>query len=85
MMNPAWAGDPNKATYINNRCFSPGPHCLPLATAGRTYPWLRSPALLSEDITLQKNFPLFREGQRLEFKASAFNIGKPCSVRRESI
>ena len=36
---------------------------------------LRSPALISEDVTLGKDFPLFREGQRMEFKASAFNIG----------
>ena len=36
---------------------------------------MRSPALRSEDVTLGKEFPLFKEGQKLEFKASAFNIG----------
>ncbi len=36
---------------------------------------LRSPALLSEDVTLGKEFPLFSESRHLEFKASAFNIG----------
>ncbi|MDQ6707532.1 MAG: hypothetical protein M3Z85_16335, partial [Acidobacteriota bacterium] len=36
---------------------------------------LRSPSLLSEDVTLGKQFPLFSEARYLEFKASAFNIG----------
>ena len=38
-------------------------------------PGLRSPALLTEDVTLGKDFFRFGENRRLEFKASAFNIG----------
>lgn len=74
MLNPAWNGDPNLALYINPAAFvRPAPFTF--GNSGANLPWLRSPALLSEDVTLAKEFPLFREGQRLEFKASAFNIG----------
>jgi hypothetical protein len=73
-INPAWKGDPNTAPYINPAAFSrPAPFTF--GNSGKQLPYLRLPALLSEDISLAKNFPLFREGQRLEFKASAFNIG----------
>ena len=74
MQNPSWAGDPAAAPFINPAAFArPAPFTF--GNSGSNLPWLRSPALLSEDVTLAKNFPLFREGQRLEFKASAFNIG----------
>src|SRR6266581_5017721 len=43
--------------------------------SGLNLPGLRSPALITEDVTLGKDFRLFAEGRRLEFKASAFNIG----------
>ncbi len=73
MMNPNYTGDPNTAPYINPAAFvRPAPFTF--GNSGANLPWLRSPALLEEDITLGKDFPLFREGQRLEFKASAFNI-----------
>jgi hypothetical protein len=74
LMNPNYNGDPNIAPYINPAAFMrPAPFTF--GNSGANLPWLRSPALLEEDLTLAKEFPLFREGQRLEFKASAFNIG----------
>jgi hypothetical protein len=74
MMNPNYHGDPNAAPYINPAAFQrPAPFTF--GNSGYNLPWLRSPALLEEDITLGKDFPLFREGQVLQFKASAFNIG----------
>jgi len=73
-INPAWIGDPNAASYINRAAFGrPAPFTF--GNSGKELPYLRLPALLSEDVTLGKDFPLFREGQRLEFRASAFNIG----------
>jgi outer membrane receptor protein involved in Fe transport len=71
--NPAFDGDPATATYINPAAFA-RPANFTFGNSGANLPWLRSPALLSEDITLGKDFPLFREGQRLELKVSAFNI-----------
>jgi hypothetical protein len=74
MKNPNYHGDPNVAPYINPAAFQrPAPFTF--GNSGLNLPWLRSPATLEEDVTLAKDFPLFREGQRLEFKASAFNIG----------
>lgn len=74
LMNPNYNGDPNIAPYINPAAFvRPAPFTF--GNSGANLPWLRSPALLEEDLTLAKEFPLFKEGQRLEFKASAFNIG----------
>ena len=74
LLNPAWNGDPAHAPYINPSAFArPAPFTF--GNSPLNLPWLRSPAFLSEDISLAKDFPLFREGQRLEFKASAFNIG----------
>lgn len=74
MKNPAYTGDPNTAPYINLSAFQrPAPFTF--GNSGLNLPWLRSPATLEEDVTLGKDFPLFKEGQRLEFKASAFNIG----------
>jgi hypothetical protein len=73
-VNPAWAGDPNAAPYINTAAFArPAPFTF--GDSGKELPYLRAPALLSEDISLAKTFPLFSEGRQLEFKASAFNIG----------
>lgn len=74
LMNPDWTGDPATARYINPAAFS-RPANFTFGNSGANLPWLRSPSLLTEDLTLAKDFPLFREGQRLEFKASAFNIG----------
>jgi hypothetical protein len=73
-INPAWKGDPNSAPYINPAAFArPAPFTF--GNSGKELPYLRLPALLDEDITLAKKFPLFKEGRELEFKASAFNIG----------
>jgi hypothetical protein len=73
-INPAWKGDPNSAPYINPAAFArPAPFTF--GNSGKELPYLRLPALLDEDITLAKRFPLFKEGRELEFKASAFNIG----------
>jgi hypothetical protein len=74
MLNPNYHGDPNATPYINPAAFQ-RPATFTFGNSGLNLPGLRSPALLEEDITLGKDFPLFREGQRLEFKASAFNIG----------
>jgi len=75
LKNPAWTGDPNKATYINTAAFSRPPN-FTFGNSPANLPWLRSPALMSDDVTLGKNFPLgLGEGRYLEFKASAFNIG----------
>jgi hypothetical protein len=74
LMNPSFKGDPNKERYINTAAFA-RPANFTFGNSGAMLPGLRSPALLTEDVTLGKDFPLFREGRRLEFKASAFNIG----------
>lgn len=74
LKNPAFNGDPNKARYINTAAFTRPPN-FTFGNSGAMLSGLRSPALLSEDVTLGKDFPLFSEGRRLEFKASAFNIG----------
>ncbi|MDQ6663187.1 MAG: TonB-dependent receptor, partial [Acidobacteriota bacterium] len=74
LKNPAYNGDPNKARYINTAAFSRPPN-FTFGNSGAQLPGLRSPALLAEDVTLGKEFPLFSEGRHLEFKASAFNIG----------
>ena len=73
-VNPGWKGDPNAAPYVNPAAFArPAPYTF--GNSGKELPYLRAPALLSEDISLAKTFPLFSEARRLEFKASAFNIG----------
>jgi hypothetical protein len=73
MMNPNYHGDPNAAPYINPAAFvRPAPFTF--GNSGLNLPWLRSPALLEEDITLGKDFPFRSEERRLEFRASAFNI-----------
>lgn len=75
LMNPAWTGDPNTAPYINPAAFSRPPN-FTFGNSPANLPWLRSPALLSDDVTLGKEFPLgIGEGRYVEFKASAFNIG----------
>lgn len=74
LVNPAWTGDPASGPYINPNAFR-RPANFTFGNSGANLPWLRSPALLTEDFTLAKDFPLFKEGQRIEFKASAFNIG----------
>ncbi|MEO8125705.1 MAG: carboxypeptidase regulatory-like domain-containing protein [Bryobacteraceae bacterium] len=74
LVNPAFNGDPNTARYINTAAFTRPPN-FTFGNSGAMLGGLRSPALISEDVTLGKDFPLFREGQRMEFKASAFNIG----------
>ena len=74
LKNPAYKGDPNAAPYINPAAFvRPAPFTF--GNSGANLPSLRTPPLQEDDVTIGKNFPLFREGQRLEFKASAFNIG----------
>jgi hypothetical protein len=73
LINPNWTGDPATSTYINPAAFArPAPFTFGNSPAN--IPWLRSPALMSEDLTLAKDFPLWGEGRYLEFKASAFNI-----------
>lgn len=75
LRNPAWSGDPATALYVNPAAFS-RPANFTFGNSGANLPWLRSPALLSDDVTLAKEFPLgLGEGRYLEFKASAFNIG----------
>ncbi len=74
LKNPAYSGDPNTAPYINRAAFSRPPN-FTFGTSGLNLPGLRSPALITEDVTLGKDFRLLSEGRRLEFKASAFNIG----------
>ena len=73
LVNPAYNGDP-KVPYINTAAFTrPAPFTF--GNSPKEIPWLRTPALLEEDVTLSKDFPLFREKQKLSFSASAFNIG----------
>ncbi len=73
LVNPAYHGDP-AVPYINPAAFTrPAPFTF--GNSPKEIPWLRLPPLLEEDITLSKDFPLFREGQKLSFSASAFNIG----------
>jgi Carboxypeptidase regulatory-like domain len=73
VINPAWTGDPNIAPYINPAAFArPAPFTF--GNSPKEIPSLRYPALMDEDITLAKDFPLFREGQIIRFQASAFNI-----------
>jgi len=75
LMNPAWTGDPATASYINPAAFS-RPANFTFGNSAANLPWLRSPALLNDDVTLGKTFPLgLGEGRYIEFKASAFNIG----------
>ena len=74
LKNPAYNGDPNAAPYINPAAFA-RPTPFTFGNSGLNLPGLRSPGLLDEDVTLAKDFPLFKEGQYLQFKASAFNIG----------
>jgi hypothetical protein len=73
MKNPNYKGDPNTTSYINPAAFQ-RPTPFTFGNSGANLPGLRSPALFEEDVTLGKEFRLFKEGQRLEFKASAFNI-----------
>jgi hypothetical protein len=73
LKNPAFNGDPNSAPYINPAAFQRPPN-FTFGTSPANLPWLRSPGILSEDISLGKDFFLWNEGSRLEFKASAFNI-----------
>ena len=74
LKNPNYHGDPNAAPYINPAAFArPAPFTF--GNSGSNLPGLRTPPLQEDDVTIGKTFPLFREGQRLEFKASAFNIG----------
>ncbi|HYZ84432.1 MAG TPA: TonB-dependent receptor [Bryobacteraceae bacterium] len=74
LINPNWTGDPATSTYINPAAFSrPAPFTFGNSPAN--IPWLRTPALLSDDVTLAKQFPFLSEGRYVEFKASAFNIG----------
>ena len=73
LKNPAFNGDPNSAPYINPAAFQRPPN-FTFGTGPANLPWLRSPGILSEDISLGKDFFLWNEGSRLEFKASAFNI-----------
>ena len=74
LTNPAYNGDPNVARYINNAAFS-RPANFTFGNSGAMLGGLRSPALISEDVTLGKEFPLFSEARHVELKASAFNIG----------
>ncbi|HWB99067.1 MAG TPA: hypothetical protein VG672_20300, partial [Bryobacteraceae bacterium] len=65
--------DPNAAPYINPAAFvRPAPFTF--GNSGLNLPWLRTPAMLEEDISMGKDFLLPDEKRRLEFKASAFNI-----------
>jgi len=74
LKNPSYSGDPNTARYINTAAFA-RPANFTFGNSGANLPGLRSPALISEDVTFGKDFFLWSEGRRLEFKASAFNIG----------
>ena len=73
LINPAYNGDPT-VSYINPAAFT-RPVPFTFGNSPKEIPWLRTPTLLEEDVTLSKDFPLFREGQKLSFSASAFNIG----------
>ncbi len=74
LKNPAYTGDPNVERYINTAAFS-RPANFTFGNSGAMLGGLRSPRLISEDVTLGKEFPLFSEARHVEFKASAFNIG----------
>jgi len=73
LINPAWKGDP-RVPYINRAAFTrPAPFTF--GNAPHEIAQLRGPGVLNEDVTLAKDFPLFREGTALSFAVSAFNIG----------
>jgi hypothetical protein len=73
LINPLWNGDPS-VSYLNPAAFTrPAPYTF--GNSSKEISQLRTPAMLNEDVTLSKDFPLFREGQSLSFSASAFNLG----------
>ncbi len=72
LKNPDFAGDPRKQSYVNRTAFVRPPN-FTFGTSGANLPWLRTPGVVSEDLSLGKEFPLFHEGRRLEFRASFFN------------
>ncbi len=71
--NPAYKGDPNAAPYINPAAFS-RPANFTFGNTAANLAYLRSPAILSEDIGAGKDFFFWAEHRRLEFKANFFNI-----------
>ena len=73
LINPSFQGDPRGAPYINRSAFS-RPSNFTFGNSGANLPWLRTPGVITEDFSVGKDFPLFGEGRRLEFKTSLFNV-----------
>jgi hypothetical protein len=61
----------NPSNYIRTECFS-WPALGTLGNLGRNT--LRAPGLEENDFSLFKNFPLFAERAKLQFRAEAFNL-----------
>jgi len=61
----------NIANYIRTECFS-WPALGTLGNLGRNT--LRGPRLQEDDFSLFKNFPLFGDRARLQFRTEAFNL-----------
>src|SRR5512145_2327274 len=64
LQNPAFTGDPNAQPFINPAAFS-RPANFTFGNSGANLPGLRNPALLSEDVSLGKDF-VFAERHRVE-------------------
>ncbi len=59
--------------YLNgNGVIAPADRSQPFGSAGRNT--VRGPAFFQSDLGLHKQFPLFNETTRLEFRAEAFNL-----------
>ena len=69
--NPNAINPGNASNYINTSCFS-WPALGELGNLGRNT--LRGPGLQEDDFSLFKNWPLFGERARLQFRAEAFNL-----------
>jgi hypothetical protein len=71
--NPAFNDNPSAQPYVNRGAFSRPPN-FTFGNSSGMLPWLRTPGVIDEDFNVGKDFPLFHEGRRLEFRASMFNL-----------
>jgi hypothetical protein len=73
LKNPDFNGDPNSQRYVNRAAFVRPPN-FTFGTGGGNLTGLRTPGVVSEDFSVGKDFPLFRERHRVEFRTSFFNV-----------